>query len=42
MRYSPPFTSDALRELDRDGFREIISLPLYPHECCATTGSSTY
>ncbi|MFN0204902.1 MAG: ferrochelatase [Planctomycetota bacterium] len=40
MRYAPPFTEDALALLDREGFRDIVSLPLYPHECCATTGSS--
>ncbi|MBI3819810.1 MAG: ferrochelatase [Planctomycetes bacterium] len=40
MRYSPPFTADALDLLDREGFREIISLPLYPQESGATTGSS--
>lgn len=40
MRYSPTFTSDALQLLDREGFREIISLPLYPQESGATTGSS--
>lgn len=40
MRYSPPFTETALATLDREGFREIVSLPLYPHESCATTGSS--
>jgi ferrochelatase len=40
MRYSPPLTEEALASLDAAGFREIVCLPLYPHECGATTGSS--
>ncbi len=40
MRYSPPFTEDAIAALDAAGCNEFVVLPLYPHECCATTGSS--
>ena len=40
MRYSPPRAVDALQKLDRENISTIIALPLYPHFCCATSGSS--
>ena len=40
MRYTPPFTNDALDALDRDGFRRIVALPVYPQESWASTGSA--
>jgi protoporphyrin/coproporphyrin ferrochelatase len=40
MRYSLPFTEDAVVKLEAAGCREVIALPLYPQECRATSGSS--
>ena len=40
MRYWHPLTDDALRELAKDGYRELILLPLYPQYSRTTTGSS--
>jgi protoporphyrin/coproporphyrin ferrochelatase len=40
MRYWRPFTSDALDAIERDGVKEIVLLPLYPHYSKATTESS--
>jgi len=40
MRYWHPRAEEALRELDAEGADELIALPLYPHSCRATTGSS--
>lgn len=40
MRYSSPTTDDALAKLEAAGCRELVAVPLYPHECGATTGSS--
>ncbi|OPZ16570.1 MAG: Ferrochelatase [candidate division BRC1 bacterium ADurb.BinA364] len=41
MRYSPPLTQDALDALQRQGAAErIAALPMYPHECFATTRSA--
>jgi ferrochelatase len=42
MRYSPPFTDEALREAAQAGARTIIGLSLYPHYTTATTGSSLW
>jgi ferrochelatase len=42
MRYSPPFTDEALREVARSGARTVIGLSLYPHYTTATTGSSLW
>jgi ferrochelatase len=40
MRYTPPFTEEAVRALDAEGARTIVALSLYPHYTTATTGSS--
>jgi len=40
MRYAPPLTEQAIDALDRAGFRDLVVVPLYPQESCATTGSS--
>lgn len=40
MRYSRPRASEALDELLAAGVGRIVALPLYPHLCRATTGSS--
>ncbi len=40
MRYWRPFTEDAVREMEKDGIRRIVLLPLYPQFSKATTGSS--
>jgi protoporphyrin/coproporphyrin ferrochelatase len=40
MRYTAPDSSEAIRTLRDAGEVRAIALPLYPHECVATTGSS--
>ncbi|MDJ0621589.1 MAG: ferrochelatase [Desulfocapsaceae bacterium] len=40
MRYWHPTAEQALEKLSAAGITEVIALPLYPHYCCATTGSS--
>ncbi|MBM4014826.1 MAG: ferrochelatase [Planctomycetes bacterium] len=40
MRYWRPRAAAALDELLAAGIGRLIALPLYPHECRATTGSS--
>ncbi|WLE95937.1 MAG: ferrochelatase [Candidatus Electrothrix communis] len=40
MRYWPPFADAVLQEMVDAGVTELIALPLYPHYCRATTGSS--
>ena len=40
MRYWPPFADTVLQEMIDAGVTELIALPLYPHYCRATTGSS--
>ncbi len=40
MRYFRPFIEDACREMAANGHDKIVHLPLYPHECGSTTGSS--
>jgi len=42
MRYSPPFTDEAVREVAAAGARTVIALSLYPHYTTATTGSSLW
>lgn len=42
MRYSPPFTDEAVREIGRVGARRVVALSLYPHYTTATTGSSLW
>jgi protoporphyrin/coproporphyrin ferrochelatase len=40
MRYWHPFLKDTLKQIRDDGITHLILLPLYPHYCLATTGSS--
>ena len=40
MRYGNPSIASALRELQQEGVRKIIVLPLYPQYAAPTTGSS--
>ncbi|MGL3710839.1 ferrochelatase [Leptospirillum ferriphilum] len=40
MRYAPPRTADALRELVDSGVNDLVFLPLYPQRSRTTTGSS--
>ncbi|WP_039916968.1 ferrochelatase [Cellvibrio mixtus] len=40
MRYGNPSIASALRELQKEGVRKIIVLPLYPQYAGPTTGSS--
>lgn len=40
MRYWTPRARDALAELQAAGVERLVALPLYPHSCRATTGSS--
>jgi ferrochelatase len=40
MRYWNPFMEDTVREILKDGVKDIVVLSLYPHYSRATTGSS--
>ena len=40
MRYWFPLAKHAALEMKEDGVARVIALPLYPHFCAATTGSS--
>lgn len=40
MRYWHPFTEEAIEELRRDSYDEVVLLPLYPQYSKTTTGSS--
>jgi ferrochelatase len=40
MRYWHPLAKHAALEMKEDGVTRAIALPLYPHYCSATTGSS--
>lgn len=40
MRYGNPSSEDAINEIREVGCDRLILLPLYPHYCGATTGSS--
>jgi len=40
MRYTPPFGSDVLASLKKDGIEQLILMPLYPHFSDTTTASS--
>ncbi|RPI05801.1 MAG: ferrochelatase [Ignavibacteriae bacterium] len=40
MRYWHPMTNEVVKELQSDGFQQVILLPLYPQFSQATTGSS--
>ena len=40
MRYGKPRIADALAKLQADGARKILTLPLYPQYCAATTAAA--
>lgn len=40
MRYWKPFIEDTIKDMHKDGIRNIIALSLYPHYSKTTTGSS--
>jgi ferrochelatase len=40
MRYWHPFTEEALDEIEKDGIKKVVLLPLYPQYSKATTESS--
>jgi ferrochelatase len=40
MRYWHPFLEEALADIQADGITHLMLMPLYPHYCLATTGSS--
>ena len=40
MRYWHPLSKHAVLQMKEDGVEEVVALPLYPHYCAATTGSS--
>jgi ferrochelatase len=42
MRYTPPFTDEAVRQSAAAGARTVVGLSLYPHYTTATTGSSLW
>ena len=42
MRYTPPFTRDAIAAVRASGASKIVGLSLYPHFTTATTGSSLW
>jgi ferrochelatase len=42
MRYTPPFTAEAVAAAHAAGARTIVALSLYPHYTTATTGSSLW
>jgi protoporphyrin/coproporphyrin ferrochelatase len=42
MRYTPPFTADALADAAKQEPQAIVALSLYPHYTTATTGSSLW
>jgi ferrochelatase len=42
MRYTPPFTREAVAGVRQAGARTLVALSLYPHLTSATTGSSLW
>jgi ferrochelatase len=42
MRYTPPFTDEAVRAIGRAGSQTVVAVSLYPHYTTATTGSSLW
>ena len=42
MRYTPPYTRDAVAAIRACGARMVVALSLYPHYTTATTGSSLW
>ncbi|QOG12522.1 ferrochelatase [Arcobacter sp. FWKO B] len=40
MRYTPPFASQAVKEIEAKGIKDIVLLPMYPQYSTTTTKSS--
>ncbi len=40
MRYTPPFSSTAIKQIKEQGIKDVILLPLYPQYSTTTTKSS--
>jgi len=40
MRYTPPFASEVVKDLEQKGIKEVVLLPLYPQYSTTTTKSS--
>jgi ferrochelatase len=40
MRYWRPFIEDTVRQMYKDGARQVLAISLYPHYSIATTGSA--
>ena len=40
MRYTPPFATDAIKQMKKDGITEAMLLPMYPQYSTTTTKSS--
>ncbi len=40
MRYTPPFSSEVIKQMKKDGIEEVVLLPLYPQFSTTTTKSS--
>jgi len=40
MRYTPPFSSQCIQELEKKGVKDVVLLPLYPQYSTTTTKSS--
>eukprot|EP00835_Amoeboradix_gromovi_P002463 NODE_140_length_17926_cov_0.139620.p9 type:complete len:230 gc:universal NODE_140_length_17926_cov_0.139620:14685-15374(+) len=40
FRYTPPYTNDMIKEMQKDGVKEAIAFSQYPQYSCSTTGSS--
>lgn len=40
MRYTPPFANECIKQLEEDGIKDVILLPLYPQYSTTTTKSS--
>lgn len=40
MRYTPPFASEVIEQMKKDGIKEVLLLPLYPQYSTTTTKSS--
>lgn len=40
MRYTPPFAKDVIKQIKKDGIKNIVLLPLYPQYSTTTTKSS--
>jgi len=40
MRYTPPFSSEVIKEIQKDNIKEVFLLPMYPQYSTTTTKSS--